>query len=157
MHLMSFVLAHPKAIQVNDMISRVTLATKKDCCIGIAHTGSLVKCEIKSVNPKGNQSWIFIGRTDADAEAPVLWCKKPTHWKRPWCWEIRQEEKRMTQDKTVGWHRWLNGHEFEQVLGDGEREVWHTAVHGVTNSRTQLNEQRVRYSFRVTLVHQSVS
>ena len=73
MHLMSFVLAHPKAIQVNDMISRVILATKKDCCIGTAYTGSLVRCEIKSVNPKGNQSWIFIGRTDADAEAPVLW------------------------------------------------------------------------------------
>ena len=98
MHLLSFVLAHPKAIQVNDMISRVTLATKKDCSIGIAYTGSLVRCEIKSVNPKGNQSWIFIGRTDADAEAPVLWCKEPTHWKRPWCWEIREGRRR-------GWHR----------------------------------------------------
>ena len=46
--------------------------------------------EIKPVNPKGNQLWIFIGRTDAGAEAPntsATWCKEPTHWKRPWCWE----------------------------------------------------------------------
>ena len=46
--------------------------------------------EIKLVNPKGDQSWIFIGRTDAEAEAPILWpswCKELTHWKRTWCWE----------------------------------------------------------------------
>ena len=62
----------PKTIQVNDMILRVTLAAKKNCCIGRAYTGSVVRCEeMKPVNPKGNQSWIFIGRTDT--EAPVLW------------------------------------------------------------------------------------
>ena len=46
--------------------------------------------EVKPVSPKGNQPWIFIGRTDAKFEAPILatWCKEPTHWKRPWCWEI---------------------------------------------------------------------
>ena len=46
--------------------------------------------ETKPVNPKGDQSWIFIGRTDAEAEAPIpfaTWCKEPTHWKRLWCWE----------------------------------------------------------------------
>ena len=46
--------------------------------------------EMKQVNPKGNQLWIFTGRTDADAEAPILlatWCEELTHWKRPWCWE----------------------------------------------------------------------
>ena len=47
--------------------------------------------KIKPVNPKGNQSWIFIGRTDAEAEATnntlAVWCEAPTHWKRPWCWE----------------------------------------------------------------------
>ena len=56
--------------------------------------GSPLDCkEIKPVNPKGNQPWIFIGRTDAEAEASILWLKlfnvyeEPTHWKRPWCWE----------------------------------------------------------------------
>ena len=63
--------------------------------------------EIKPVNPKGNQPWIFIGRTDAEAEAPTLatWCEKLTHWKRPWCGkDWRQEEKGTTEDEMVGWH-----------------------------------------------------
>ena len=72
--------------------------------------------EIKQVNLKGNQHWIFIGRTDA--EAPI-WCKEPNHWERPWCWERwRQEEKGMTEDEMVEWHPWFNGHEFEQTLRD---------------------------------------
>ena len=73
--------------------------------------------EIKPVNPKGYQSWIFIGRTDAEAETPVLWppnvknwliCKDPDAGK-----DWRQEEKEMTEDKMVGWHNQLNGHESE--------------------------------------------
>ena len=51
--------------------------------------------EIKSVSPKGNQSWIFIGRTDAEAETLILlatWCKELTHWKRPWFWEVYKTE-----------------------------------------------------------------
>ena len=80
--------------------------------------------EIKPVNPKGNQSWIFIGRTDA--EAPILWPPDANSWlirKDPdsgkdW----RQEEKGTTEDEMVGWHHWHNGHEFEQALGDGERQ-----------------------------------
>ena len=80
--------------------------------------------EIKAVNPKGNQPWIFIGRTGAEAEAPIFWPpdgksrltgKYPDAGK-----DWGQEEKRMTEDKMVGWHHWLNGHEFEQTLGDGE-------------------------------------
>ena len=80
--------------------------------------------EIKAVNCKGNQSWIFIGRTDAEAEAPVLW---PTHVKN---WLIgkdpdagehwKQEEKGITEDEMVGWHHGPNGHEFEQVPGVGD-------------------------------------
>jgi len=51
----------------------------------------------------------------------AIWCKEPTHWKRPWCWErLRTEEKRATEDEWVGWHQWFNGHEFEQTLGDSE-------------------------------------
>ena len=72
--------------------------------------------EIRPVHPKGNQSWIFIERTDADAETPILWppdVKNWLIWKDPdvgkdW----RQEEKGMTEDEIVGWHRQLNGHEF---------------------------------------------
>ena len=82
--------------------------------------------EIQPVNPKGNQSWMFIGRTDAEAETPILWppdVKNWLIWKDPdsgkgWRWE----EKGMTEDEMVGWHLRLDRHEFEQVLriGDGQ-------------------------------------
>ena len=72
--------------------------------------------EIKPVNPKGNESWIFIGRTDAEAETPILWppdAKNWLIWKDPdagkdWRWE----EKGMTEDEMVGWHQQLDGHGF---------------------------------------------
>ena len=78
--------------------------------------------EIKPVNPKGNQPWIFIGRTDA--EAPILWSpdsknqligKDPDAGK-----DWRQKEKGAAEDEMVGWHHRLSGHEFEQTLGDSE-------------------------------------
>ena len=83
---------------------------------------------IKPVHPKGNQPWIFIGRTGAEAEAPILWHLMwrligLTHWKRPWCWkDWRQEKKGMTEDGMGGWHHWFDGHEFEQSpgIGDGQ-------------------------------------
>ena len=80
--------------------------------------------EIKPVNTKISQSWVFIGRTDAEAEAPIFWPPDGKNWlisKDPDAGEDwRQEEKGMTEDKMVGWHHCLNGHEFEQGLGDGE-------------------------------------
>ena len=80
--------------------------------------------EIKPINPKGDQPWIFIGRTDAKAEAPILWSPASKNWlirKDPDAGkDWRQEEKRMTEDERVGWHHQLNGNEFEQALGDGE-------------------------------------
>ena len=79
--------------------------------------------EIKPVNPKENQSWIFIGRTDAEAETPILWppdAKNWLIWKDPDAGkDWRREEKGMTEDEMVGWHHWLYGHEFEQALADG--------------------------------------
>ena len=73
--------------------------------------------EIKPVDPKGNQSWIFIGRTDAEAETPILWPPDAENWligKDPDAGkDWRQEEKEMTEDEMVGWHHRLNGHEFE--------------------------------------------
>ena len=78
--------------------------------------------EIEPVNPKRNQSWIFIER--ADAEVPNLWLpdvksqliRKDSDAGKDW----RQEEKGMTDDEMVGWHHWLNGREFQQALGDDE-------------------------------------
>ena len=72
--------------------------------------------EFKLVHPKENQSWIFIGRTDAEAETPILWPPDAKSWltgKDPDAGkDWRQEEKGMTKDEMVGWHHWLNGHEF---------------------------------------------
>ena len=80
--------------------------------------------EIKLVNLKGNQPWVFIGRTDAEAETPILLpsdVKNWLIWKDPDAGkDWRQEEKGMTKDKMAGWHYWLNGHEFDQTLADGE-------------------------------------
>ena len=83
--------------------------------------------EIKPVNSKGNQPWLFIERTDAEAEAPILWppdVKKWLIWKDPDAGkDWRQEEKGATEDELVEWHHWLNGHEFEQAPGVGEGQV----------------------------------
>ena len=87
--------------------------------------------EIKPVNPKGSLFWIFIGSTDADAEAPILWPPDAKNWLirkdsdagKDW----RQEEKGATEDEMVGWHPWLDGHESEQAsgVGDGQgRLAW---------------------------------
>ena len=78
------------------------------------------------VNPKGNRPWIFFGKTVADAEALMLWppdAKGKLFGKDPDAGkDWRQEEKGMTEDDMVGWHHWLNGHEFEKTLGDSERQ-----------------------------------
>ena len=80
--------------------------------------------EIKPVNPKGNQSWIFTRRIDAEAEAPILWPPAVKNWligKDPDAWkDWRQEEKGMTEDEMVGWHHKIDGHEFEQATGVGD-------------------------------------
>ena len=79
---------------------------------------------VKPVNPKGNQPWIFIRRTDAEAETTILWppdVKNWLIWKDPHAGkDWRQEEKGMTEDEMVGWHHRLNWHEFEQALAEGE-------------------------------------
>ena len=80
--------------------------------------------EIQPVHPKGDQSWVFTGRTDAEAETPVLWLPHAKSWLigkdpdagRDW----GQEEKGMSEDEMVGWHHQLNGHGFEYTLGVGD-------------------------------------
>ena len=82
--------------------------------------------EIKPVNPKGNQSWVFIGRTDAwswSSKLLATWCEELIHWKRPWCWErVKVGGEGTTEDEMVGCHHWFDGHEFEQALGVGARQ-----------------------------------
>ena len=101
----------------------------KNCCLRTVVlektlVSPLHRKETKPVNLKENQPWIFIERTDAEAEAPILWppdaksqhIRKDPDAGKDW----GQEEKRTTEDEMVGRHYWLNGHEFEQTLGDGE-------------------------------------
>ena len=80
--------------------------------------------EIQSVHPRGDQSWIFTGRTTAEAETPMLWPPDVKNWlsgKDPDAGkDWRQEEKVVTEDEMIGWHHRLDGHEFEQALGVGD-------------------------------------
>ena len=82
--------------------------------------------EIQPAHPKENQPWIFIGRTDAEAETPILWppdVKNWLIWKDPDAGkDWRREEKGTTEDEMVGWHHRLDGQEFEQAPGDGEAQ-----------------------------------
>ena len=79
--------------------------------------------EIKPVNPKGNQSWIFIGRTDAEAKSPILWPPDAKNWligNDPDAGEDWGQEKGKTENEMIGWHHQLNGYEFEKILRDSE-------------------------------------
>ena len=93
-----------------------------NCGAGEDPWESLDRKEIKPVSPKGNQPWMFIGRTDTEAESNTLitWCEEPTHCKRPWCWESLRAGGEWDDKGWDRWHNWLSGHEFEQTLGDSE-------------------------------------
>ena len=100
--------------------------------------------EIQPVHPKGDQSWVFIGRTSCEAESLILWPPRPKSWLigkdsdagRDW-----GQENGTTEDEMAGWHHRLDGHEFgelrEMVM---HREAWHAVIHGVTNSQTWLSD-----------------
>ena len=114
--------------------------------------------EIQLVNPKGNQSWIFIGRTDAEAEAPILWSLDVKKWligKDPDAGkDWRQEEKGMTEDKMAGWHHWLNGHEFKQApgVGDGQGNLAYCSPRGHKESDTTKRLNWTEFSQSVSRV-----
>ena len=106
-----------------------------------SHLGSK---KIKPVNPKGNQSWIFLGRTDAEANIPIIWLpdvmsqliRKDPEARKDW----GQEEKRVTEDEVNEWHHWLSGQSLSKLQETvKDREVWRVAVHGVTKGRTRLS------------------
>ena len=112
----------------------------------------------RSVRPKGNQPWIFIGRTDAEAEAPILWPPDAKSWligkdpnaEKDW----GQEEKGATEDEIVGWHHWRNVHEFEQVPGDdkGQENLAFCSLWGCKESdMTYPLEARVKAGWTLRL------
>ena len=99
--------------------------------------------EIKPCNSKRNQPWIVTGRIDTEAETPVLWPPDVTSQfigKDPDAGKDWGQEKRVTEDEMAGWPQWLNGHEFEQTLGDGKRQRAWQAVQS-------MGLQRVRYDW----------
>ena len=110
------------------------------------HESPLDCKEIKPVNPKGNQPWIFIGRTRAEAEAPIFWSpdgKSLTHWKRPWYWKKVKGKRRRGQHRM----RWLSSitNSMDMNLSKHwetvkDRGAWHTVVHRVIKSQTRLSD-----------------
>ena len=101
--------------------------------------------EIQPVHPKGDQSWVFIERTDAQAETPTLWSPYAKRWfigknpdsGRDW----GQEDKGTTENEMAGWHHRLDGREFEWTLElVMDREAWRAVIHGVTKSQTRLSD-----------------
>ena len=120
--------------------------------------------EIQPVNPKGSQSWIFIARTDAETEAPILWPPDAKNWligKDPAAGKNwRQEDKGTTEDELVGWYDGLDEHEFEQVLwiGDGQQGLaccclWGCKESDMTEWLNWTEETHIRKKKRCCKTH----
>ena len=115
----------PKSLQMLP----ATMKLKDTCSLEKTLENPLDCKGMQPVHPKGDQSWVFIGRTDVEAETPILWppdAKSWLIWKDPDAGkDWRVEEKGTTEDEMVGWDHRLNGHEFEQALGvgDGQRSL----------------------------------
>ena len=119
----------------------------------------LLDCkEIQPVHPKGNQSWIFIRRTDPETEAPILCLLDVKNWligkdsdaRKDWS----QEEKGKTEDETVIWHYWLDEHDLSKLRELAmAREAWHSAILGVTKSQIRLSDWTELYNRGVRSLH----
>ena len=129
------------------------------------HESPLDCKEIQPVHPKGDQSWVFSGRTDAEAESPVLWPPHAKSWLigkdsdagRDW----GQEEKRMTENEMAGWHHWLDGHEFEWTLGVGDGQGGLACCdswgHKELDTTERLNWTEQEKKKQILIVHTEVS
>ena len=123
---------HPEGDQscvfIGELDSKESWARKSWCFWTVVlektFESSLDCKEIQPVLLKGNQSWVYFGRTDVEAETPIVWppdAKSWLIWKDPNAGkDWGQEEKGMTENEIVGWHHWFNGHWFEQAPGNGE-------------------------------------
>ena len=127
-----------------------------NCGAGEDSWESLDSKKIKLISPKRNQPWIFIGRTDAEAEAPILWPPDAKSWltgKDPDAGRDWRQEKRVTRDKTVGWHHQLNSQEFEQTLGGGEgqRSLVCCSPWGHRVRHDWVTEHQQQHGYRCTI------
>ena len=123
----------PKNQSFRIVVLEMTLESPLDCK------------QIKPVNPKGNQPWIFTGRTDAYAKAPILWPPDAKSWLIGKDWG--QNKKVVTKDEMVGWHHRLNDvslSKLKEIVKD--RESWRAAVHGVTKSQTWPSDRATTYA-----------
>ena len=113
-------------VQMWELDNKICWVLKNWCVqtVGLKTLGNPLDCkEIQPVHPKGDQSWVFTGRTDAETEALILWPPDLKNWltgKDPDAGKDWGHEKRMTQDELAGWHHWLNGHEFGKTWGYGK-------------------------------------
>ena len=115
--------------------------------------------EIKPVNPKRNQSWLFIGRTVAEAEAPILWPLDAKSWltgKDPHAGNDRGQEKGVTDYEMVGWHPWLNGCESEQTPGDSEGQGGSLECCSPWGLKESGTTERLHWTVRLLLFLQQV-
>ena len=104
-----------------------------------------LRSKIKQVRPKGNQSWIFIGRNDADASALATWCEEMTHWKRPWCWE---RLKAGGEGDDRGWDGWMASATWWTRVWASSRSWWWTGKPGVLQF---MGSQRVGHDWATEL------
>ena len=140
------------------------------CCIFVYHTMRLSPSHPFSISVFiegicvpfwGNSYWnrlsVFIGRIDADTEAPTLWLPDVKSWlirKDPDAGKDWKQEKGTMEDEMVGWHHWLNGHEFEQTLRpSGGQGAWHAVVHGVAKCQTWLSDRTTTTSLERHSLH----
>ena len=137
----------------NPLLIKPWLLTSPASCQPQATTTIFCLCDllfhyrIRPVSPKGNQSWILIGRTVVEAEAPILWppdAKSQLTGKDPDAGQNwRQEEKGAAEDGMVGWHHRFNGHELGQTPGDNkDRKAWFVPGHGVRVRHALATEQQ---------------
>ena len=109
--------------------------------------------EIPLVHPKGDQSWVFIGRTwcwSWNSNTLATSCEELTHLKRPWCWErLRAGGEVTTEDEMVGWHHWINGHGFEGTpgVGDGQGGL---ACYGSWGCKESDTTERLNWTELIT-------